>query len=448
MNDELLARYDGLRLPRYTSYPTAPHFTEAVDGATRIAWLAALPEETDLSLYLHVPFCAALCLYCGCHTTVVRRYDPVAAYADLLVREIAMTAAAGAPRGPVTHLHWGGGTPTLLSGGDLRRVMRAIGRHFRLADAAEIAVEIDPRSPGDVDALAAIGVNRASLGVQSFDPKVQAAIGREQSFAQTRAAAERLRAAGIARLNLDLMYGLPHQSAESLAETTTRALALDPDRVSLFGYAHVPAMKRHQALLPAEALPDGPARLAQFEAAAACLSAAGYVRVGLDHFAKAADPLVAALEAGALRRNFQGYTTDAAPALIGFGASAISALPQGYAQNAATVPAYARLIEAGRVPTVRGLALTAEDRLRRAVIERLMCDFAVDLDAVCAEHGVATDLFATELARLDALCGDGLAHRDRERIAVTEAGRPLVRVVAAVFDARLARAPATHAPAL
>ncbi|MFF8801842.1 MULTISPECIES: oxygen-independent coproporphyrinogen III oxidase [unclassified Methylobacterium] len=445
MNPDLLARYDRLRLPRYTSYPTAPHFTQGLDGATRASWLAELPENLPLSLYLHVPFCAQLCLYCGCHTTVVRRAEPVAGYVDALLREIALSTEGG-PRRPVTHLHWGGGTPTLLSGADLRRVMGVIADRFRLAADAEIAVEIDPRTltPARVEALAEIGVNRASLGVQSFEPRVQAVIGRRQSFAETAWAAERLRAAGIARLNLDLMYGLPHQDVENVTDTVLRALALDPDRVSLFGYAHVPAMKRHQALLPEEALPDGPARLAQFEAAAARLTGAGYRRVGLDHFARPGDPLVTA---GTLRRNFQGYTTDAAAALIGFGASAISALPQGYAQNAAAVPAYARMIEAGQVPTVRGLALTPEDRLRRDVIERLMCDLRVDLDEVCARHAVSTAVFEPELARIDALCGEGLARRVRGQVAVPEAARALVRVVASVFDARLPGTVGTHAPA-
>lgn len=446
MNPDRLARYDQLRLPRYTSYPTAPHFTPAVDGASRAAWLAELPGETPLSLYLHVPFCAELCLYCGCHTTVVRRYAPVATYVEALLREIALTAEGG-PRRPVTHLHWGGGTPTMLSGADLRRVMAALAGRFRLAPEAEIAVEVDPRTltPAHVEALAEIGVNRASLGVQSFDPWVQAAIGRRQSFAETCQAAERLRAAGIARLNLDLMYGLPHQDTQSVAETARRALALAPDRVSLFGYAHVPAMKRHQALLPEEALPGGAARLAQFEAAASCLTAAGYVRIGLDHFARPGDPLVAS---GSLRRNFQGYTADAAPALLGFGASAISALPQGYAQNATAVPDYAAMIAAGRLPTVRGLALTPEDRLRREVIERLMCDLRVDLDEVCARHAVSPEVFRPELARIDALCGEGLARRVRRQVAVPEAARALVRVVASVFDARLAGTAGTHAPAL
>jgi oxygen-independent coproporphyrinogen III oxidase len=449
MTPDLIARYGRERLPRYTSYPTAPHFSAEVDEAVAASWLAALSRDTELSLYIHVPFCAELCLYCGCHTTVTRRYEPVAAYVDLLLREIDRVAER-VTSGLVQHLHWGGGTPTILRASDLRRVARRLEARFDFASAAEIAVEIDPRTitPAHVEALAEVGVNRASLGVQSFEPLVQETIRRRQSFEQTRRVSEWLRFAGIGSLSLDLMVGLPYQTAANVEATVAQALELDPDRLSLFGYAHVPWMKRHQALLPEEALPDGPERAAQFEAAARRIEAAGYVRVGLDHFAKPDDPLAVALRGGALKRNFQGYTTDSARALIGLGASAISRLPQGYAQNAAAVPDYRAAIEAGRLATMRGLALTPEDRLRGEIIERLMCDLAVDLDAVCERHAVGLDHFASEFGRLGELERDGIAFRRGARIEVAEGARDLVRVVGSIFDHRLADGTGRHAPAL
>jgi oxygen-independent coproporphyrinogen-3 oxidase len=452
MTPDLIARYAEARLPRYTSYPTAPHFTPAVDAETYAGWLDALPEDVELSLYLHVPFCAELCLYCGCHTTVARRYAPVAAYVELLEREIDIVAARLRSGARVSYLHWGGGTPTILSAEDWRRLGRRLGDRFRFEPEAEIAVEIDPRTlcVERVEALAETGVNRASLGVQSFEPAVQQAIGRIQSPEQTRRAAEALRRAGIAQLSLDLMYGLPHQTVGNLRDTIDEALAVEPDRISLFGYAHVPWMKRHQALLPEAALPRPIERVAQAEAAAERIVGAGYARIGLDHFALSEDPIARALDSGALRRNFQGYTTDRAPALIAFGASAISRLPQGYAQNAPGVPAYRTAVKAGQPATARGIALTAEDRLRAEVIERLMCDLAVDLDEVCARHGVAATHFAAEFARIDALQDEGLARRSGARIEVEPEARDLVRAVGAVFDARLAPAAAIgrHASAL
>jgi oxygen-independent coproporphyrinogen-3 oxidase len=277
---------------------------------------------------------------------------------------------------------------------------------------------------------------------------VQQTIRRIQSFEETARVADWLRHAGIDGINLDLMYGLPYQTVENVVATVERSLSLDPDRVSLFGYAHVPWMKRHQALLPEDVMPNAEERFAQFEAAAARLVAAGYVRVGLDHVAKPDDPMAKALRAGDLKRNFQGYTTDAAPVLIGFGASAISSYPQGYAQNASATPDYRKAVLAGELATARGLALTEEDRLRREVIERLMCDLSVDLGEVCRRHGLAPDHFGPELQAVDRLAGEGLARRDGVRVSVPEEARPLVRVLCAAFDARLSASAGRHARAI
>ncbi|WP_156922528.1 oxygen-independent coproporphyrinogen III oxidase [Azorhizobium doebereinerae] len=451
---DLVARYSR-PVPRYTSYPTAPQFGPQVDGEVYAGWLAALPDGARASIYLHVPFCAELCLYCGCNTSVARRYTPVAAYAERLRTEIARVAALIPGRLKVSHLHWGGGTPTLLSGADMIAIMADIRTHFDVDADAELAIEVDPRVLSDemVAALAASGLTRASLGVQDFDPAVQEAIGRHQSFEETEKAAKALRAAGVGSLNLDLIYGLPHQTVASVLETVRTALALAPDRIAVFGYAHVPWMKKHQALIPEQSLPGAAERLAQAQAITALLEAEGYVAIGLDHFARPDDAMARRAGEGTLRRNFQGYTTDDAPILLGFGASAIGMLPQGYVQNLPATPAWHAALEAGRLPIARGLALTAEDRLRRDVIERLMCDGEVDLAAVLDRHGFPADTFAAEITRLAALEADGLVARTDAVLTVPAPARIFTRTVAAVFDAYLpaqenAAGPKRHAAAI
>jgi oxygen-independent coproporphyrinogen III oxidase len=327
-------KYLDRRLPRYTSYPTAVQFDPGIDAEAYERWLAALPADAPVSLYLHVPFCAELCLYCGCHTTVARRHAPVAAYAELLEREIELIGARLAGQ-TVTHIHFGGGTPTMLQPNELMRIMAALHARFRITRATEIAIEIDPRSltRAHIAALADMGVHRASLGVQDFEPRVQEAIGRRQSIEQTARAADGLREAGIVHINLDLMYGLPQQTVATVTDTAERALKLRPDRIALFGYAHVPWMKRHQKLIPDAALPGSNERFAQSRAAADVFVGSGYQHVGLDHFARAGDPLAERQREGRLHRNFQGYTTDETSNLIGFGPSAIGSLPGGYVQN-------------------------------------------------------------------------------------------------------------------
>ncbi|TQF78488.1 oxygen-independent coproporphyrinogen III oxidase [Elioraea sp. Yellowstone] len=445
----LIARWDG-RLPRYTSYPTAVQFHAGVDEARVRAWLAALPAEAPLSLYLHVPFCRRLCWYCGCHMVVVNRAAPVEAYVDDLIEEIALWRAALGARHRVTRIHWGGGTPSILGTAQWRRVDAALRTAFALEPSAEIAVELDPRtlSHAMVRTLAETGVSRVSLGVQDFDPAVQKAVNRIQPFEMVAELVARLRGARIERINLDLMYGLPHQTEISVARTARQALALNPDRVALFGYAHVPWMKRHQRLIDAAALPGAVERLAQFRAALAVFLAAGHVAIGLDHAARPDDPLAVAQAEGRLRRTFQGYTDDTAPVLIGLGASAISALPQGYAQNEAAVPQWRAAIRAGRLAIARGVEPDAEDRLRAALIERLMCDLALDIGATCRAHGASPDRFADAVARLDAMAADGLLARDGWRIAVSPRGRPFLRAIAAVFDRHLDPQAERHARAV
>ena len=443
---DLLARYDR-RIPRYTSYPTAPQFTPAVAGPQYRAWLAALPGDTALSLYLHIPFCAELCWFCGCHTTATHRAAPLETYARTLLDEIDLIADAIGRKTGVSHIHWGGGTPTALPPVWMQAIAARLTTRFALRADAEIAVEIDPRTLTDaaVETLAAIGVTRASLGVQDFDERVQAAVNRHQSYAVTESAAQRLRARGIDAINLDLIYGLPYQTEASVHRTVTQALRLAPARVAVFGYAHVPWLKRHQTLLPEDALPGPEARFAQRATAEAAILDAGYVAVGLDHYALPGDALARAAAAGTVRRNFQGYTTDTAPVLLGLGASSIGALPDGYVQNHTKVPTWRDAVRAGQLPVARGVALSAEDRLRRAVIETIMCHGQADLPAIAARHNMAPDTLAAAAPALARQQADGLIAWNGRALAVTPRGRPFTRAVAACFDAYLSPVATRHA---
>jgi oxygen-independent coproporphyrinogen III oxidase len=446
MSEHLPLSLHERRLPRYTSYPTAPHFHLGIGADVYRHWLEAVPAGTRVSLYLHVPFCAAMCWYCGCHTTVAKSGQPIAAYAALLAREIELVASILPARLPVSHIHWGGGTPNLMNGDDLRRVAGVIDAHFDLSGETEVAVELDPRTldRDTVRALAAIGVNRASLGVQDFDPRVQEAVNREQSYVMTAEVVAMLRGHGISRLNLDLMYGLPFQTVAGVVDTVEKAVALAPDRLALFGYAHVPWMKPHQRRIDEAALPDGAARLAQYAAASDAVLNEGYRAIGIDHFAWPDDPLAQAAAARHLHRNFQGYTTDDAPLLLAFGASAIGSLPQGYVQNDAALASWRDRIAEGQLATRRGIALSADDRLRRAIIERLMCDLAVDIAPECARRGIDPAVLAPQLAAVDALAASGIGWRQGFRLGVDDKDRAIVRLLCACFDAHLPESAARH----
>jgi oxygen-independent coproporphyrinogen III oxidase len=427
------------RIPRYTSYPTAAQFRSDINAAVYEDWLAALPPNETLSIYLHVPFCAELCLYCGCHTKVARGYAPVAAYVDLLEREITLVSQIIGQH-EISHIHWGGGTPTILTPRDFLRVMAHLETKFRYTSQTELAVEIDPRtlSRGQVTALARAGLARASLGIQDFEPTVQAAVRRIQSFDQTRRVIDWLRDVGTESINIDLMYGLPCQTISTVTATAERALALEPDRIALFGYAHVPWMKRHQRLISLSTLPDAAERFAQSRAAADVFVAAGYQPIGLDHFAKNTDLLAHRQREGRLHRNFQGYTTDKSRTILGFGSSAIGTLPEGYVQNATSALQYRDAINVGHLATARGCALTNEDRFRWNIIERLMCDLYVDLADVCRAHARSVADLAPELMQLDDLCSQGLV--ERKDNSVFACSRSFIRTICAVFDKHLINA--------
>jgi oxygen-independent coproporphyrinogen-3 oxidase len=435
-------------VPRYTSYPTAPHFQAAVGPDIYRSWLDSLDRGASLSLYLHVPFCAQLCLYCGCTTKVTLRRSPVEAYAERLIDEIGLLARAVGQR-RIAHLHWGGGTPSILGPEALGKIHAALARAFDLEETSEHAIELDPRhvTLPLVRSLAQIGVDRASLGVQDLNLAIQNAIGRVQPFETVKKAVAMLREVGITRINFDLMYGLPRQTLDDIRETIRQAHALSPSRLAVFGYAHVPWMKPHQRLIEEAALPGFGERQAQAAAAHAALLELGYQPIGLDHYARRDDELAVAAREGRIRRNFQGYTTDRADALIGLGASAIGRLPLGYVQNAPDIAGYSRAIAGGRFATAKGMAVSADDRLRARVIERLMCDLSIDLDAVASEAGLG-GCFAEELESLSPFAQDGLVNIEGRRLRVTEKGRPFVRVLASAFDVYLREKPDRHSMAV
>lgn len=425
------------RVPRYTSYPTVPHFTAEVGAKVYAGWLDKLPEATTLSLYIHIPFCEELCLYCGCHTRAVRRRDPIDRYINWLLDEIKLVGSLIRSRS-VVHLHWGGGTPSIIGDASFVKIVENIAQAFDVSMIKEHAIELDPRRVTRLLArtLATIGINRVSLGIQEFSPRVQNAIGRIQPLEVVEQAVDVLREENIDHINVDLMYGLPRQTSRDVMRSAILAASFNPDRLALFGYAHVPWLKKHQRLIDQTTLPDPTERIAQTRIASDTLVSMGYARVGLDHFAYPTDELAVAARLGRMHRNFQGYTTDDADVLIGLGTSAISRLPQGFVQNAVDTASYARAIEGGRLATARGIALTPDDCLRGWIIERLMCDLSVDFDTAGCEID-SEKLFASEIDSLRPLEQAGLVFLERRRISVTEMGRPYVRLVAATFDSYL-----------
>lgn len=443
---DLIARYDA-HAPRYTSYPTAAQFTPAVGPGEWADWLGRLPSDQPVSLYLHLPFCKRLCWYCGCNTRAVNRAGVISSYVDLLMREADLVLARIGRPVRVGSIHLGGGTPNMLSPHDLERLFAGLSARFDLGDCFEVAAELDPEvlTQEWVEAAGCIGLSRASLGVQDLSPRVQAAVNRPERFETIRWAAEALRGQGVTSLNLDLMYGLPLQAVENVITTLGQVTTLRPERIALFGYAHVPWMKPHQRLINDTDLPDAEARFAQSQAAARYLVGKGWQAIGLDHFALPHDGLAAADRAGRLHRNFQGYTTDAAEVLIGLGASSISRTPKGFVQNHAQELDWRRAVEAGDLPVARGVALTEGDAFVSEIIERLMCDFVVDLAPIVRRRGRDLSNVAGAWSLLERFVDDGLVRIDGTVVAVTDLGRPFVRAVCAAFDPGAAALQQRHA---
>ncbi|WP_353642666.1 oxygen-independent coproporphyrinogen III oxidase [Mesorhizobium sp. WSM2239] len=441
MQTSILTKYREARLPWYTIYPTVPEFSAAVGAKDYQEWLSSLPADDSVSLYLHIPFCRSTCWYCGFPTTITRQDSPILNYVAVLRDEIRLVSEQVPQPLPVGDVHFGGGTPTLIGSAEFLATMGLLRRRFAFGKTATVAVEIDPRTftAEMAEALGKADVNRASLGVQSFDPIVQKAINRVQSEAQTLAAVEELRRHGVSHINFDLILGLPHQTVQSCVETATAALAMRPNRLAVFGYAHLPSVAKNQRLIEEIALPDSAARAEQAAAVAETLVAAGYREIGLDHFALPDDKLALAQTAGRLRRNSLGYSADTCKTLIGFGASAIGRVGGGYVQNEVTQDCYSRHIAAGRLATSKGHRLTTEDRVRGAIIERLMCDLEADVPAICADHGFDPIRFHHSAERLALLAEDGIVEIEDGFIRVRQEHRFVIRAVAAAFDAFLDR---------
>lgn len=434
--------------PRYTSYPTAPHFSSAIGRAEHEKLLASVSPAAKLSVYIHVPYCTELCHYCGCNTKATQRRQPIEAYAKSLVAEFsAVSKILNARR--IERIHWGGGTPSILGAELLKSVMRSLSSYFRTGALREHAIELDPRrvDPALAEALAEIHISRANLGVQVLSTRVQESIGRIQPFSVVERAGELLAAAGITEIGVDLMYGLPGQTEDDILHTAELVSQLKPRRVAIFGYAHVPWFKKNQRLIDAKALPTSEERLAQAELARTIWMQKGYLPVGIDHFALPDDSLARCTTQGGLRRNFQGYTDDTLSTLIGFGASAISRFREGYVQNHAAVSEYATALTSGRLPTAKGIMLTDDDRLRSAIIESLMCNFFANIDRLVVQYGHET-IFSSELAQIDRYCVIGFARRQGRKIWITEAGRPYARVIASAFDSYFHKGATRHSRAV
>jgi oxygen-independent coproporphyrinogen III oxidase len=437
--------------PRYTSYPPANKFRDRLPELDLDAAIAADNQDPNrpLSLYFHLPFCQSRCWYCGCTTIITRRQDWATTYLAELKKEIALVASRLDLRRPVEQLHFGGGTPTFFSADSLRELGEVLHQTFRFAPDAECSIEIDPRvvTPEQVQVLADLGINRASLGIQDTNTEVQTAIHRVQPSDLNVRAVQLLRAAGINDINLDLIYGLPRQTVTTVEQTVADVLALSPDRLSVFSYAHVPWIKPAQRIFDKRGQMPGPEdKLAMFGVIRRGLMAAGFVDVGLDHFARPDDPLAIARREGSLHRNFQGYSTRAGASLYAFGISSISSSPDAYWQNPKSLAAYREALNAGRLPAEKGYRLTAEDKRRRRLIMGIMCDRGLDFEQLGREWNCRiTSAYASELASLEDLRAEGLVTWDEAGLTVTPRGEPLLRVVAMAFDQTLVRQGKAHA---
>lgn len=436
------------RVPRYTSYPTSPQFGEAVGPGHFRQWIEAIAPGSQISLYLHVPFCRRLCWFCACRTQGTSSDDPVRVYVETLKTELALLRRHLPAGVTLSRLHWGGGTPTMMPADSMRELAAAVFAVTPMAPGGEFSVEIDPNEIDEarLDALAAAGMNRASIGVQDFDPEIQAIIGRDQTYEVTRDAITMIRERGVHSLNADILYGLPNQTRTRLANSVQKLLSLSPDRVALYGYAHVPWMARRQQMIPSDTLPRPEERLALFEAARQLFVWDGYDEIGIDHFARPTDGLAIAAKNGTLRRNFQGYTDDPSPVLIGLGASSISRFPQGYAQMNAATSAWTKAVREGSFAIHRGHEFRGEDLLRARLIEALMSDFRVSRAELERDFGLSR-------AQFEALCAPIAAHfgafvvLDANGLSIPPAGRPLTRMIAARFDA-YAMAKSGHSSAI
>jgi oxygen-independent coproporphyrinogen-3 oxidase len=441
----LLRRFDRPG-PRYTSYPTADRFVEAFDAGCYRRALERRREgvhSRPLSLYVHLPFCSTICYYCGCNKVITKDHGRSAKYLRYVARELELVTRTAGAGSRIEQLHWGGGTPTFLSPSELRELMGIIREHVALAPDGEYSIEVDPRSadPRTIALLGELGFNRLSVGIQDFDPDVQRAVNRVQSFETTAAVIGAAREAGFKSVNVDLIYGLPRQNVTRFGETLFKVLKLAPDRIALYNYAHLPTVFKPQRRIAETELPSPVERIELMTLAIRTFVRSGYRYIGMDHFARPEDDLAQAQRLGHLHRNFQGYSTRAECDLVGLGISAIGSVGATYSQNVRTLDEYYDLLDAGELPVLRGIELSADDLVRRAVIQALMCHFELSIESI--EIAYLIDFrryFAAELAELERFADDGLVTLDEEWVSVTPRGRLLVRAICMVFDRYLRQA--------
>ncbi|RUR09978.1 oxygen-independent coproporphyrinogen III oxidase [Legionella sp. km772] len=436
VSEQLILNYEG-QYPRYTSYPTAPHFSSEINSSTYAQGLRTLSSQDKLSLYIHIPFCRQLCWYCGCATKITNNEEAIASYVTVLKKEIALVASFLSSKNHcVTHIHFGGGSPTLLSPQLFLDLMQTIRTLFKVDDQAEIAIEVDPRTVNEekINAYASAQINRVSIGAQDFNHEVQQAINREQSFELVQSSINLFRKYNINNINIDLIYGLPKQTIEGIQHNIEAVFQLKPNRIALFAYAHVHWMKKHMRLIQEEELPNAALRLRLYTAANQQLQQGGYLPIGLDHFAKPTDSMAQALNTKTLKRNFQGYSVETAPHLIGLGTSSISQLSNTYAQNTSDLKQYKNTVLDNRLAIIRGIELSVEDQLRKTIIENIMCYLEVDLKTQCALFNYQHDYFIRELRLLAPLINDGLVSINDGLIRINPKARQITRVVSSYFD--------------
>lgn len=450
-NDDLIRRYD-LSGPRYTSYPTAPQFSEAFEASDLDAAIdRSNASGRPLSLYFHIPFCDTVCYYCACNKIITANKKRAAPYLKRLYVELAMQAERFDPERTVRQLHWGGGTPSYISDAEKSQLMQQTRKHFNLLDddSGEYSIEVHPgrMDPQTITVLRDLGFNRVSMGVQDFDPTVQKAVNRFNSVEEVSALVEAARRDGFHSISMDLIYGLPRQSLESIATTLEQVIELSPDRLSLFNYAHMPHLFKTQRQINARALPEPQEKLQMLQYAIRRLCEAGYVYIGMDHFAKPEDALTIAQENGELQRNFQGYATHGNCDLLAFGVSSISAIDNVFVQNQKRIDDYRNAIDADQLPLSRGFTLSADDQLRQRVINKLICHFNLDFSAIEQEFSITfADYFAEELKQLANMANDGLLSMDKKGIQVADQGRLLIRRICMVFDAYLSKPSSRNKP--
>lgn len=435
-----LSKYD-YAVPRYTSFPTAVQFKLGMSPTVMSARLAGLPRHEAISLYTHIPFCHQLCLYCGCNTTVSPTYDRLETYIDLLLQEITLAGRHVQKGIKVNRIHFGGGSPNYANIEDLERILNAYATLFDTTNA-QIDMECDPRlfDPEKIAGLGKLGVERVSLGIQDFDPIVQAAIKREQPYELVARHVAQLYKAGIKMINFDLIIGLPEQTLATVQDTLDKAISLAPSRMSVFPYAHVPWMMKHQRVLEQYDMPDTGLREDMADLVESRLLDAGYIQIGMDHFALPDDPLAKALEDGSLRRNFQGYSADPSRTILGFGHSSISQFSDAYVQNTADAAQYRQLIRANMLPVSRGFVLSLDDMARRRLIKTMLCTFKIKF----ADHPDVPIPYAA----LAPLAADGVITLDDDGLTVTKEGRRIARIVASCFDPYFEKGTERHAKAV